>query len=102
MMKGLHKKLIALILGCAAGVSIAGDLPNHSLTPGAMNPEVRQDNIQSTICVKGYTKTIRPPAYYTNRLKKQQIREYGYSERNPKLFEEDHLLCDPKTMLRVV
>ncbi len=106
MMTGLHKKLFALILGCTAGACIASDLPNRSLTPGAINPDVRQDNIQTTICVKGYTKTIRPPAYYTNRLKKQQIREYGYSERNPKLFEEDHLVplssgghpTDPKNL----
>ena len=71
----------------------ASDLPDPSLTPGAINPEVTQQNIHSTICVKRYTKTIRPPAHYTNKLKKRQIREYGYADRNPKHYEEDHLIA---------
>jgi len=71
----------------------ASDLPDPSLTPGAFNPEVNQENIQQTVCVKGYTKTIRPPAHYTNKLKKRQMREYGYADRNPKHYEEDHLIA---------
>ena len=51
-----------------------------------------QENIKSTVCVKGWTKTVRPPAYYTNGLKKQRIREYGYDSRNPKDYEEGHLI----------
>jgi hypothetical protein len=70
-----------------------GDLPDSLLTPGAINPNVTQENIQSTICVKGYTKTIRPPAHFTNKLKKRQLREYGYADRNPKHYEEDHLVA---------
>ena len=76
-----------------SGLVFAADLPNPSITPGADNPNVTQANIQDTVCVKGYTKSIRPPAYFTNKLKKHQIREYGYSERNPRLFEEDHLVA---------
>jgi hypothetical protein len=30
-----------------------------------------------TACVSGYTKTIRPPSYYTSRLKAKQMRELG-------------------------
>jgi hypothetical protein len=71
---------------------LASDLPNPSLTPGAIDPTITQQNIQTTVCVKGYTKTIRPPASYTNKLKKRQIREYGYDDRNPKAYEEDHLI----------
>jgi len=69
-----------------------GDLPDPRLTPGAINPNVTQANIMQTICVKGYTKTIRPPAYYTNKLKKEQIAQYGYADTNPKDYEEDHFL----------
>ena len=72
---------------CASG------LPDPVLTPGAINLNVTQENIQQTVCVKGYTKTIRPPVYYTNKLKKQQIREYGYADMNPKHYEEDHLIA---------
>ncbi len=71
----------------------ASDLPDHKLTPGAINPEVTQENIRQTVCVKGYTKTIRPPASYTNKLKKSQIRQYGYSDTNPTDYEEDHLIA---------
>ena len=71
----------------------ASDLPDPVLTPGAINPNVTQDNIQSTVCVKGYTKTIRPPASFTNKLKKRQIRGYGYADLNPKHYEEDHLIA---------
>ena len=76
-----------------SGAAIGGDLPDSIITPGAINAEVTQDNIQQTICVKGYTKKIRPPAYYTNKLKKQQIKEYGYADTNPKHYEEDHLIA---------
>ena len=62
------------------------------MTPGAINPNVTQANISQTVCAKGYSKTIRPPAHLTNRLKKRQIREYGYADRNPKHYEEDHLI----------
>ena len=70
----------------------AADLPAPSITPGAIDPSVTQENIQTTICVKGYTRTVRPPASYTNRLKKWQIREYGYADTNPRHYEEDHLI----------
>lgn len=85
-------KQLAILLMFIAGAAFAGDLPNPSLTPGATNPDVAQDNIASTICVKGWTKTIRPAANYTNRLKKQQITQYGYADTNPKHYEEDHLI----------
>jgi hypothetical protein len=85
---------IFLILALALSSPVwASDLPDTSLTPGAINAEVTQQNIHSTVCVKGYTKTIRPPAHYTNKLKKRQMREYGYADRNPKHYEEDHLVA---------
>ncbi|QQG40575.1 MAG: hypothetical protein HYV37_03330 [Candidatus Levyibacteriota bacterium] len=67
-------------------------LPDKACTPGDIDPKVTQDNIQSTICVSGYTKTVRPSVTYTNNLKIQQIQEYGYSDTNPKDYEEDHLI----------
>ena len=36
-------------------------LPDRHCTPGAINPQVTQSNIGSTICKSGYTSTIRPP-----------------------------------------
>ena len=52
---------------------IAGFLPDHSLTPGVIDPRVTQANIKSTICKKGYTASVRPPESYTEPLKKKDI-----------------------------
>ena len=82
-----------LALFFAVGLARAGDLPDPRMTPGAVDPSVTQANIRQTVCVKGYTKTVRPPAHYTNALKKKQIRAYGYADRNPKHYEEDHLIA---------
>lgn len=98
--------IILLLAVLAIVPAFASDLPDPRLTPGAIDPAVTQGNIQSTVCVRGYTKTVRPPAYYTNKLKKKQIRQYGYDDRNPKHYEEDHLIAlsiggnprDPKNL----
>jgi hypothetical protein len=71
----------------------AAYLPNPAWQPGAYNPDVTQDNIQTTICVSGYTAKIRPPVSYTDALKKQQIVQYGYSDTNLADYEEDHLVA---------
>jgi|SRR5262245_31186733 len=60
-------------------------------TPGVVNPDVTQATIGSTICVRGWTHTVRPPTDYTNGLKVQQMREYG-ARGPPSDFQEDHLI----------
>src|ERR1700674_4704934 len=81
--------------------------PDAVRTPGAANPEITQDNIRETICNPRWsTKSIRPAASYTNRLKIRQIGEYGYSDPSLKDYEEDHLIplelggnpTDPKNL----
>ena len=67
-------------------------LPDPNCTPGVLNPDVTQDTIDSTICVSGWTATVRPPSSYTTALKKQQIVEYGYSDTNLSDYEEDHFI----------
>jgi hypothetical protein len=84
--------LLFLLLVTLFRTAIAGDLPDSRLTPGAVDSSITQQNIQQTVCVRGYVKTVRPPASYTNKLKKRQIREYGYADQNPKHYEEDHLI----------
>ena len=67
--------------------------PDPVRTPGATNPEIMQDNIRETICNPRWsTKSIRPPSEYTNRLKIEQIHEYGYSDFTRKDYEEDHFI----------
>jgi hypothetical protein len=60
-------------------------------TPGVLNPDVTQANIYSTICVKGWTRTIRPPTSYTNALKVKQMREYGVGG-SLSDYQADHLI----------
>lgn len=62
------------------------------LTPGAADPRVTQATIGATICVSGYTSTVRPPTSYTTPLKREQIAEYGYTDTNLADYEEDHLI----------
>jgi len=66
-------------------------LPNASITPGAFNAAVRQATIRKTICVRGWTKTVRPPVAYTNTLKRRQMSLYGETGL-PSGYEEDHLI----------
>lgn len=67
-------------------------LPDPSCTPGALNPDVTQSTIGSTICVSGWTATVRPPTSYTNPLKVQQIVQYGYADTSTADYEEDHFI----------
>jgi hypothetical protein len=60
-------------------------------TPGVLNPDVRQATIGETICVAGWTRTIRPPTDYTSALKLEQMREYGVGG-SPSDYQEDHLV----------
>ena len=76
-----------------AHVGPADIYPDPIRTPGVKNPDITQDNIRETICNPRWsTKSVRPPASYTNRLKIEQIREYGYSDFTLKDYEEDHFI----------
>ena len=75
-------------------------LPDLQLTPGAIGGAVTQMNIHRTICRYGYTRTVRPPEAYTERLKRRQIREYGYTDHWLSDYEEDHLLWRVDALLR--
>jgi hypothetical protein len=67
-------------------------LPDRHCTPGVIDARVTQQNIARTICRPGYSKTVRPPTTYTNPLKVEGIRAYGFADRRPSDYEEDHLI----------
>ena len=50
-----------------------------------------QANVQQTICVSGYTKTIRPPVSYTDPLKAELMRSYRLSG-PASAYELDHFI----------
>jgi hypothetical protein len=66
-------------------------LASWTLTPGVLNPEVTQATIGQTICVRGWTRTIRPPTDYTNELKRKQLAEHGLHG-SLSAYQEDHLI----------
>ncbi len=94
--------LIALLLAHVGAVSL---YPDPARTPGATNPSVTQANIHQTICVPGYTATIRPTSSYTTALKLEQMKAWGLKGK-PGDFEEDHFISlelagnptDPKNL----
>jgi hypothetical protein len=66
-------------------------LASRTRTPGVYNPAVTQATIVSTICVSGWTATVRPPTSYTNALKLTQMAQY-HDTGSPAGYEEDHLI----------
>ncbi|HXM72547.1 MAG TPA: hypothetical protein VN940_04930 [Candidatus Dormibacteraeota bacterium] len=97
---------VAVTTPTAAACRSINGLPDPTCTPGVADPRVTQGNIRSTICVTGYTTTVRPPSSYTDNLKRQQITAYGYSDSRLADYEEDHLIplelggspTDPKNL----
>ncbi len=99
-LKPLDLLVILAVVGLAAyafsafhhgGSSALVVLPDPKLAPGVVNPAVTQANIDQTICVRGWTKTVRPPTSYTSALKVEQMREYDLKG-PPSDYQEDHLI----------
>jgi hypothetical protein len=75
----------------AAGCHLRGELPDPACTPGVPDPRVTQANLGTTICQSGYTRTVRPPVDYTERLKREGMVAYGFTD-SISDHEEDHLI----------
>src|SRR5207245_1550254 len=84
-----HGRRVRPGIACGRRPHPSSDARAH--TPGTLDPDVPQVNIHSTICVPGWTATIRPPPDYTDALKVKQMREYGETG-PPSAYEEDHLI----------
>jgi hypothetical protein len=88
-MRLLSLLVAAVLLG--AGVPASAQAPNLTPPPGAINPQVTQANIATTICLMGWTRTIRPPVSYTSALKRRQMRDRHLPGRMSD-YEEDHYI----------
>ncbi len=51
--------------------------PDPTCTPGALNPAVTQATIDQTICIEGWTATVRPPESITEAEKAASMAAYG-------------------------
>lgn len=94
----LSTVLFGLVTGCSSLAPMGQ--PTESLPPTptveqtvpaeVLNADVRQDTIQQTVCVPGYTATVRPSTTYTNGVKLKLLRERGLPASAAKEFELDH------------
>ena len=84
--------MTAAVAMCAGNVHAQSALPDPAVTPGAINPDVTQATIVSTICVRGWTRTVRPPPRYTSSLKRRQLRVLDWPDQQMRNYEEDHLI----------
>jgi hypothetical protein len=74
-------------------VRLPDGLPDPAQTPGALYyPQVTQSTIGHTICKPGWTDTVRPPQWYTDDLKRQQLARgpYAAPHARPHDFVEDN------------
>jgi hypothetical protein len=65
--------------------------PDPACTPGALNPAVTQATIDQTICVSGYTETVRPSESVTEAEKSVSMAAYG-DRGSIGAYEYDHLV----------
>lgn len=59
---------------------------------GALNPEVTQSNIQSTICRPGWTASVRPASSFTNGVKQRLMIEHRVPAHRSGEYELDHFI----------
>ena len=83
--------VVAFVLVLTRRASVPVIVADLVRTPGVLNPDVTEATIATTICVQGWTRTVRPPTEYTNALKLRQMRAYGEAG-PPSVFQEDHLI----------
>jgi len=83
--------LVFVLLRPGGETALSPQRASWTVTPGALNSSVDQQNIGETICKHGWTSTIRPPTSYTNALKLKQMRVYR-RRGGPTNYQEDHLI----------
>ena len=83
----------------AASIALLGACPPSPLRsrrrpspPRPPNPDVTPETIDTTICVPGYTASVRPSTTYTNGVKAKLLRESAQPLVDAKLYELDHVI----------
>ncbi len=90
-----------LLLALAAALAGCSTVPQGARTPEqarptsrvparALNPDVRPETVQQTICVPGYTASVRPSTSFTNGVKLKLMRDSNLPADRASDFELDH------------
>jgi hypothetical protein len=100
----LSPAILALVAGCAS-VQQPTSQPVESTgpptivarsplkePPGVFNADVTQANVSTTICVSGWTATVRPPTSYTQALKRTMLVRIGIDPGQAIAYELDHFV----------
>lgn len=58
----------------------------------ALNPDVTPETIRQTICVPGYTSTVRPSVSFTNSIKFRLMDAAGIPRADAQKYELDHVV----------
>ncbi len=94
----MHKTIVAVSLlgllalpASASASRIAAPDASLPAIPGATDPRVSQGNVDTTICVPGYARSIRPPYSFTGPLKRR-LMQAGYPGERYSGYELDHLV----------
>jgi hypothetical protein len=91
--------MIAGALVSLVALAFYGALGGHAAPPpgsdgagdltGMVDPRVTQDNIQATICRRGWTRTVRPPRDVIDTIKRNLAADMGVRARD---YELDHIV----------
>ena len=84
----LHKSSFFFSMNRALAALACALLPLFAAAQST-NPGVTQDTIRQTICTSGWTKTVRPPEAYTNKIKRDLLADFGGDARD---YELDHVI----------
>lgn len=80
-------QLVAGVLLCFASLAV------HAVPSTVLNTAVTSTTLNQTICVSGYTKTVRPSTSFTNAMKKRLMLADGLNYETEKAnFELDHII----------
>lgn len=79
---------LALAQALAQALALAASAASAQTLP--LNPMVRPDTLAETICLPGWTKTVRPPASYTNAIKRERLLTLGLPLELMADFQLDH------------
>ena len=63
-----------------------------ALVEPALNPEVTQETILETICSPGYTNTVRPTFWASQKLKRDMLEARGETWEQAPLYQLDHII----------
>jgi len=90
--KMAHVLVVTLFVLLGACSTTPPAPPTVVIPTEALNPDVRPETIDQTICVPGYAASVRPSTSYTTGVKRKLLRESGNESAEIGDYELDHII----------